>query len=399
MKLIIRVKGVSSAGPEWSIAHVLKAEIVRPGGNEFGVQERLASRFGNLIMPDLRGNKRSISEQLEAAAHRSTAKEKVKAVIFSFEDTLDPAVREKQVEMLNSVVTQFQKQFAPGARYWCGVHVDRNHVHAHLFLANWSPDRNTSLNWSKRDLVYMLSLRWHQPDLDSQIEPGAWSCRTPASKVYTRTAAALELVGRIKDNPAAGVLTLEKYKTKANSPGVKFNGKKLTVISINHELRKIGCTVGLDEDYNNMELGDWQRGQVEQQQRIDEALGVRRMTLHDYDRFCDLPDPFVLCQTDEEKQAVVQFMETGKILDRRMAAVLSRLVRTAIQRRILGASEPLKWEPRWVYEQAGWTAIMAKAMNGIVNIMLAVIPPGLLQTELALWQTSLQGIIEELDIR
>jgi hypothetical protein len=42
-KVTIRIRRARQSGLEWSIAHILKPKIIREGGNEFGVDERLAA--------------------------------------------------------------------------------------------------------------------------------------------------------------------------------------------------------------------------------------------------------------------------------------------------------------------------------------------------------------------
>ncbi len=399
MRLTIRIRGVAQDGSRLSIRHVLKPKIIRADGNEFGVEERLADTFGSLTMPADRSDERSISSQLEAAAYQSRSASKVRVVIFSFEDTLDPVRRDSQVRVLPGIVRYFQERFAPGARYWAGTHIDRNHVHCHAFFANWSPHTATSLNWSKRDVAYMLSMRWVPVGLD--VRPGAYSAPERSARVYTRTAACLDLVTKLGDDPESALraLRIEKYCTKAGTAGLIFQGKKITVKNLNHELRKAGKATGLDAMYRNCDLALDTTDELTQETRIDLSLGLQKMTLADYDRFCDLPDPFLLCKTMEERDSVRLFQETGKITNPRMAGILSRLARTAIQRRILGATEPLGAEPVWVYREPNdWTEVMVQLLSAILDLMLAVIPACEIQTELLLLRGGMRRTGHDVDM-
>ncbi len=380
-KVTIRIRKTRQSGVEWSIAHILRPKIERPGGNEFHVEERLACYFGNLPFPVNRSDKYSVSTQLETAARLSRSRERVKMVIISFQDSIDPLVREKQVALMPALVTAFVNRYAPAATYWVGVHIDRNHVHAHVALANWSPTLGTSLNWTRRDLVSMLSLRWVQSDpaLAVAVRPGAWSKAGKATMAYPRSEACRSLVEKLRSDPATGFASLERtgelsrYRTVSGHPGVIYCGKKISLKNLNYELGKIGSSVGVGEDYSPIPLPSFEIDELTQQNRLDQAIGIENLTLPEYDGLCDLPDPAFICRWPEEREALERFRRTGRVTDQRQASVLKRLCRTALIRRAKGATAPLGKNDdfcRWVYgDMTALTSEMRRFIEELATTM------------------------------
>lgn len=407
-KAIVRIRRTNQAGPEWSIAHILKAKIIRPGGNECGAEDRLAGQFGNLSLPVDRANKYSVSRQLEMAARNSRSRERVKMVIISFEDSTDAGDRARQVKALPTMADAFVARFAPGAKYWGGVHVDRNHVHCHLAIANWSPVLGTSLNWGKRDLAYMLSMRWTQrhPELSGMIEAGAWSKRIKTVMAYPRSEACRLLVSRLRPDPASMFAELEmsgevlRYRTDGGHPGVVFQGRKITLKNLNYELNKVGAPLGFDSNYSPVALGKGDFDDLTQQTRIDQGLGVVDLTLSEFDGLCDLPDPDRICRSPEELESLRRFKLTGRISDPRQATVLKRLCRTALIRRAKGASCPLgKYDDycSWMYGDAEHITASMKQLAKEVASSLAGIG-GLLGSAIMMLLAALTSPEPEVDV-
>jgi hypothetical protein len=379
-KVIVKVGGVNSKGARYSVCHIMKPEIKLPGGNEWGVSERVASTYSNLPLPVDRQNPRSVSAQLVAAARYSRSKTPVRSVILSFEDTTDEIRRNEQVALSIPLLEQFVKIFAPGAAYWSATHVDRNHVHMHLLLSNWSPVMGQSLNWSRRDLVYMLSMRWCQqhPSLGPVVDSGAWTKAERTDMAYPRAEACLKLVAILKDSPALELLNLERdkqitrYQTKGGHAGIVFMDKKITLKNLNYALLKAGASEGIGPDYKAKSIRPVVIDDIAQQTKIDVALGFHGLSPADYSKLCDLPDPNLLRLDDAGLHALKVFKTTGRILDPNHACILRRLTRTALLRRMKGASKPVGADDFsiWVFGDCRkWTPAMNILVAGVVDQM------------------------------
>ena len=160
---------------------------------------------------------------------------------------------------------------------------------------------------------------------------------------YPRGEAARELIGILGSDPGRSFADLElkgrvsRYTTEGGHPGIVFKGKRITLKNVNYELRKRGSAVGLGWDYTTCSLDIRASSGVKQQNQIDKVLGTARMTLDEYDRVCDLPDPELLVLHPVDRELLRRFKMTGVIENCHHAEVLKRLARTALIRRSMGA--------------------------------------------------------------
>lgn len=345
-RAIVKVRKCNAAGTTKTIRHIFKAKITdKPNANEMCVEDRVAAVVSNLPFPVDRKNVRAIANTLDSYSSAHLPDDlRCKHWVISFQSDLDPVSRSRQVELCQSLAFAFNKRWCHSAPFVAAVHTDRKHIHIHGVSSNWIRENGQAMNWKTRDVLAMSSMRWLPANLAVEVESGAFLYSEAGTKVYPRDKACELLAIELQANPgeklkalvAAKAVTITK--TTGGHVALRYLGKKFGRRQVNHELKKLGSLI-LDKKLNTTSV--YERSALEQQQAIDRALGIGKMTLAEFDAVADLPNPLMVCKTQEEVRTLEAFRSSGGVIrDKRMAMILARLARTAMRRRLLGAVVP-----------------------------------------------------------
>lgn len=294
-RVVIAIKKSSARGAYDILQHVCRTKC-RNGITETGIGDRLVGleaggRFwaSKTSPPREPAFLAKVIDGGYAGGRRSCVTHR--HVVISMADHADYGGAETA---LRGVVAQWTNRFLGGCPAWCvAYHADKAHVHAHIVASNWNESEQRLLDWKRRDVVFMNSLRWYR----GPVEAGAGLNRAPdrasRPKGYPLAETNLNtLLDLIQDGPGeriaalvqSGVLT--PYFTKGGNRGFQFNGQKLTERHIAYELaRRRG--VGFGADGRPIPARLVQRSELQRQTLFDAQLG--NMPLAEYERYEDSP--------------------------------------------------------------------------------------------------------------
>ena len=250
--VIIKLCRPNKRGVQYSIAHAEKAAVQRVGPNESGIEDRVVVIRSSL--PEwsrMRYNSKMAGDALEAGCRSDRVKQKVKYLVISHNKDSDDGDVQKTIERADKLNQLWLKKWAPNSEYYYFVHADHAHIHSHVFVTNWDKVNGKAIDWRKKDLSYMQSLRWANKDMPD-IRPGAdlYEDGGHRSLTYTRDSEGVkeELAGRcMKYEDPAGFLNelkLDTYLTTAKNghgggqPGVWYKGVKVSLAGLNSLMRR-----------------------------------------------------------------------------------------------------------------------------------------------------------------
>lgn len=282
LRAIVAIKQSSKRGSYDILHHVCRTRC-RNGETETGVGDRLIGlETGGRFWSGLKSPPREpmFLAKVIDGGYQGGRRSQVthRHVIISMADTANYAHAEAE---LRGVVQQWVTRFLPGCPAWCiAYHADKAHVHAHIVASNWNDQEQSLLDWKRRDVVFMNSLRWYR----GEVEAGAGLQRAPLGtnrpNVYPLAETNLNaLLALIKDAPKERVealvegKTLLPYFTKGGNRGYVFNGQKLTERHLSYELAKrFGVAFGQDGRQVPAKLT--QRTELQRQTMFDAQFGV-----------------------------------------------------------------------------------------------------------------------------
>jgi hypothetical protein len=237
---------------------------------------------------------------------RFTYKQVVLSVADSPEDR-HPEVLERLKGGVRDYMAFYLKDSPAVAVFY---HADKAHVHAHIVATNWNERRKGLLDWKRRDIIGMNRLIWYNGDA---LRPGAGLYkrqpieRRPRS--YTKADTDLKaLISEIKKAPkwkesvpyrlaqleAEG--QINPYQTASGNPGYIFKNRKITLATINYELRQSDA-ICIGRDGLQYDAPRDRCDEIDQQTFFDAQVGAK--TLREYEPYQDLPS-FQLSEQEEK---------------------------------------------------------------------------------------------------
>lgn len=205
-------------------------------------QSRVAGVYmsGLAGQPDI-GNPRAMRDNLLRLNHGGKAKEVAKHVVLSFEDTPDPKARRAAARLLRRMAFEFLKMYAPGCASLAFVHLDRQHPHAHLVIANSDGER--ALHWTPKVLREMQSMTWLSQDLSTMVQSGRKGNRRAVHNAYPL--ARLSLAAELAALPLA---ELEKisWVQRGSTRVFFYKERRIRERTINKERTKLYATEPTD---------------------------------------------------------------------------------------------------------------------------------------------------------
>jgi len=294
-RALVAIKKASLRGSYDILQHVCRTKC-RNGVTETGVGDRLIAleaggRLWSSKTPPPRAP--AFLAKLIDGGYLGGRRSKVthRHVVISMADHSDYGAAEIA---LRGVVSQWTSKFLNGCPAWCvAFHADKAHVHAHIVASNWNESEQGLLDWKRRDVVYMNSLRWYRGPVEAGAGLNRAPDRTSRPKVYPLAETNLStLLDIIHDAPTERINTLlqsgvlKTYFTKGGNRGYLFNGQKLTERHIAYELaRRRG--VGISADGKPVPARLIQRTELQRQTLFDAQLG--HLPLTEYRRYEDSP--------------------------------------------------------------------------------------------------------------
>lgn len=284
------------------------------------VEDRVGHISWSLPVPFMRRQALTMGKLLNATCESKRASRTYKNLIFSCEDTKEPAVHADNAEKGRRAALQFRELFAPHSDYVMVTHVEKEHAHTHLVLSNWDKNARRCLAWSNNQVLHMQSLDWCTVP---GVVSGAYLYQERQAMSYPSGRKETQLVELLEKSSSEASDTiqamvdaggLEPYDYNGK-PGVVFRSARVQLKSINFNLRKkrLKKAVALkDGKYVAVDHEEPFHGPVEQQQQVFDRMGVGgRLSIEDYERF--LYDPlFDARDMTESQRGALHDLQAGR---------------------------------------------------------------------------------------
>lgn len=296
--------------------------LCRPQGDrpDRPVPGRVGSIEWSLPVPFVRSQSRAMGALLDATCESVRAKRRYKNLVFSCEDTKDPAGHAANLEKARAAALQFRTLFAPNSDYALITHREKDHAHCHLVVSNWDKQKKVALAWDDNLVLHMQSFDWCTVP---GVASGAYLYEERQSMAYPSGRKEEHLIALLEASNAEAADTIQAmvdagglipYEFKGR-PGVVFRGARIQLKAISFQLRRKGLKKGvalLDCKYVPADHVLPFHGPIEQQSRVYDRMGVgTRMKAEDYERF--LFDPlFDAREMTENQRGALHDLQAGR---------------------------------------------------------------------------------------
>jgi hypothetical protein len=192
MSFAILVPKKSGASCYKSLYHVFSGK--GRDENEVEIDDRVVDVFGDLKgcgAPNLHQNQ--MTKALTFNQEGLRGNRKIRNFLLSCTDETDLGKRDELVPKVKVAVHDFIRKFFPSARWLAVTHADRNHVHAHIVVANFDEQKDRRYNVSEKKYDQMLGLTW-----TNQFERGRSNKQKDPN--YPLHNARSKLIGQLKNN-------------------------------------------------------------------------------------------------------------------------------------------------------------------------------------------------------